>query len=362
MSTASERIDKFVEENPDPQDCLGYMETIAEMAREDGLPVDCDVYYSNAQGYIGMSHFYGWDGNEIDYRAAFPYLDVAYRHGNRNILYELGCCYENGSARSDGQQDHETAFELWKEGAALGDPDCTIHYCGCLLDEDKMTEKELAMLEDLVNAEEPCADAAAILYQYYWWEGDEDTAWMWRDKAIEMGSELIESLIEDEKEDEVGEDDWTESDDDDDDDDDYEDEFDGYDDETEGAVSWNPEIGEKYVIVALTNDSFRIVQADASDWDSLPAIIGADRCENMRCEVFRKVSRKLALPGTLLGNLDREAFRKPRLKPNWHASQWYDGMADLMGNMIICMEDDLYRPFSFSSRDEAQRVIDALLS
>ena len=56
----------------------------------------------------------------------------------------------------------------------------------------------------------------------------------------------------------------------------------------------------------------------------------------------------------------KDAFRKPHLKPNWHASQWYDGNADLMGAMVICLEDAQYNPFSFTSKAQAQSVIDAL--
>lgn len=114
------------------------------------------------------------------------------------------------------------------------------------------------------------------------------------------------------------------------------------------------------VIVVDTDGDFRIVHADASDWDSLPEIIDAERTDSLRCTKFREVSSALKLKGTLLGQLDRDAFRKPDLEPNWHASHWYDGMADLYGDMIICMEDSSYHPFSFANDAEAQRVIEAL--
>lgn len=58
--------------------------------------------------------------------------------------------------------------------------------------------------------------------------------------------------------------------------------------------------------------------------------------------------------------LDQDDFRKRYLKPDWHASQWYDGTADLAGAMVICLEDARYNPFSFPSKEQTQKVIDAL--
>lgn len=118
---------------------------------------------------------------------------------------------------------------------------------------------------------------------------------------------------------------------------------------------------EKFVIIADVDNHMRIVCADASNWESLPELIDANRCDTMRCRKFRSVAAHLQLPGALLGCLDRDAFRKPDLEPNWRASQWYDGCADLYGDMIICMEDDNFSPLSFSSREQAQSVIEALL-
>ena len=73
---------------------------------------------------------------------------------------------------------------------------------------------EMAALEE--------ADAYALLWAYYWWQGDEDQAWEWRDKAILSSSPLIHLMIIDEAETEIGEDDW-------------DGEFEAYDDETEAG-------------------------------------------------------------------------------------------------------------------------------
>ena len=331
---------------------------VVDIWKEAGKPEDCKELYAIAESYIGQCYYYGWDV-EKDLKKSFGPLLKGYLAGNRAILEELGMCYFNGWGT---KQDEVMAVFVWKQGMEVeGDRRCTLHYYVWQVENDKVDDKTVPGLEALVNdPDDPIADACAVLYQYYSNEGDEDKAWEWRDKGLEMGSEIMQDMVDEEKEQEVGEDDWTrpaanffpEDEDD--------DEYDGYDDETEASHPGYPEVGEKYVIIAAVDDSFRIVQADASDWRSLPALIGAERCDDMRCEKFRKVSKELHLPGTLLGQLDKDAFRKSYLKPNWHASQWYDGYADLMGAMVICMEDSKYNPFSFSSKEEAQKAIDGL--
>lgn len=77
-----------------------------------------------------------------------------------------------------------------------------------------------AHAQELENLEE--ADAYALLWAYYWRKADEDTAWVWRDKAILSYSPLIHLMIIDEAETEIGEDDW-------------DGEFEAYDDETEAG-------------------------------------------------------------------------------------------------------------------------------
>lgn len=349
--------------NPDEQTELQLALKIIDAYEEGGEPEDCQEQYGAAMAYAGLAKYWGWDGEETNHQDAFTYLAGAYASGNTTILEELGRCYYNGCDSPDGTPDKEMAMAIWEEGMELGDTACALHYCTEKVDNDQANEADIAKLEEIANhPEKPMPDACAVLYHYYGREGDEDKAWEWREKGIEMGSELMQQLIEEEAEEEVGEDDWTrpaanffpEDDDDD-------DEYDDYDDETEApAHPGYPEVGEKYVIIAAVDDSFRIVQADASDWRSLPALIGAERCDDMRCQKFRDVAHKLMLPGTLLGQLDKDAFRKRYLKPNWHASQWYDGMADLMGAMVICMEDSQYNPFSFTSKEQAQSAIDAL--
>lgn len=371
MSTAHDKIAKFMEENPEPKDQFKYMQTIFGMASEEKVPEDCRDYVAQACGYMGLCYYYEWEGKKENLHMAWINLQIAYGNGNKDILEELGMCYYKGFGSPSGDPDVEMAMKLWKEGMDAGDVRCTLRYCMEKVEQDDVDDTIIEKLEWVADhPDDPQADACAALYFYWNREGEEDLAWHWRDLAVERESVLMQSLIDEEAEQEIGEDDWHPKTDmsmffggeeEDEDEDEEEDEFDGYDDETEAAgAAYNPEIGEKYVIVALTDDSFRILQADASDWRSLPALIGAERCDDMRCQKFRTVSADLGLPGTLLGQLDKDAFRKPKLKLNWHASQWYDGHADLAGNMIICLEDAKYNPFSFTSKEEAQQVIDAL--
>lgn len=357
-----ELLNQFDEENGNE---LEFAKKVVQIYLDNGKPQDCREQYAMAVGYMGQAWYYGWNGLTENEQMAFPLLLSAYNAGNKNVLELLGLCYYNGSSTPNGTPEPEKALAIWKEGMELGDPDCTFHVCVDKVENDQVDAETIATLEAL---SEDYPDACAILYYYYNREGEEDKAWEWREKAIEKESPLMQSWIDEEAEQEVGEDDYTaperrgtdmsiffgDSEEDDDN------EFDGYDDETEAAHPGYPEVGEKYVIIAAVDDSFRIVQADAADWRSLPALIGAERCDDMRCQKFRDIAHKLMLPGTLLGQLDKDAFRKPHLKPNWHASQWYDGNADLMGAMVICLEDAQYNPFSFTSKAQAQSVIDAL--
>ena len=347
MSKALDIIGKILDEyDPEKQTEYQLVQKIIETYLNNGQPEDCRDQYAFALAYSGQAWFWGWDQLEQDQRKAFPLLLSAYELGNTSALEELGLCYSNGFSTPDGSPEKDKAMEVWKKGMEDGDNRCTFRWCVEKVDNDEADASILSKLEAVATDQEnPVPDACAVLYYHYSNEGDEDKAWEWREKGLEMGSEFMQQLIDDEKEEEV-----------------EEDEYEGHDDETEAAHPGYPDVGEKYVIIAATDDSFRIVQADASDWRSLPALIGADSCDDMRCEKFRKVSKALGLPGTLLGRLDRDGFRKYYLKPNWHASQWYDGNADLVGAMIICQEDTKYNPFSFSSKEEAQRVIDGLCS
>ncbi|MBR5703148.1 MAG: sel1 repeat family protein [Bacteroidales bacterium] len=314
MSKGYDRIQAILEAaGEQPENEYKVMQEIMDVYDEEGRPDDCKEQYGIAAGYVGQCFYYGWDV-EKDLNKAFKPLFQAYLAGNKHILEELGMCHFNGWG---APKDEIMASVMWHEGMELGDKACALHHYVWEVENDRADEKTVAGLEALVNdPEKPSADACAVLYQYYKNIGDEANAALWCDKGLEMGSEIMRDLCAD----------------------------------------------GKYVIIADVDDGFNIVPADASDWGSLPELIDAESCDDMRCEKFRRVSKELGLPGTLLGKLDRDAFRKTDLEPNWHASQWYDGMADLYGDMIICMEDSNYHPFSFSSEEEAQKAIDGLVN
>lgn len=365
MSKALDIIDKIIEEhNPEKQTEYQLVQKIIEAYRNNGEPEDCREQYAIALAHAGRVLYWGWDNMEKDERMAFPFLLSAYELGNTNALEELGLGYYNGFSSPDGAPEKDKAMAVWEKGMEAGDNSCTFRWCIEKVNNDEADADVIARLEAIAtDRENPIPDACAVLYYHYNREGEDGKAEQWREKGLDLGSEFMQQLIDDEKEEEVEEDSWTRPGavffpEDEDDDDEYE----GHDDETEAAHPGYPEVGEKYVVIAATDDSFRIVQADASDWRSLPALIGASSCDDMRCEKFRRVSKELGLPGTLLGQLDKDGFRKRYLRPNWHASQWYDGSADLMGAMVICMEDASYNPFSFSSKEEAQRAIGGLCS
>ena len=297
-------------------------------AQEDGEDV---AYVAYAYARIGDIYFYNYLGKDPvpDFFRQFAYINYfeAHKLGSTDVYDELGQCLYEDEWMPGCKANIQGALKVWKEGLEAGSHMCALRYCAHFIDTDSVDQEIIDILEGLVRDEEnPCADACALLYQYYSREGNDELAAEWMECGLDMGSGLMQSMVEEECEEEEG-----------------------------GSYA-----GDKCVIVVDTDGDFRIVKADASDWESLPAIIDADRTDNMRCTKLREVSKALKLKGTLLALLDRDAFRKPDLELNWHASQWYDGMADLAGDMIVCMEDSSYNPFSFANEAEAQRVIDAL--
>lgn len=314
----------------DYEQALEWMDKGVEWYKADPQE-DAKDYIAFAYARIGDIYFYNFLERDPvpDFFRQYACINYTEAHlmGNSEVCNELGQCLYEDEWMPGCKADVKSALEMWKEGMAAGSQQCALRYCAHFIDTDNVDQEIIDILEGLVRDEEnPCADACAVLYQYYSREGNDELAAEWMECGLDMGSELMQSMVEEEREEENG-----------------------------GNYS-----GDKCVIVVDTDGDFRIVKADASDWESLPAIIDADRTDNLRCAKFNDVSQALGLKGNLLGMLDRDAFRKPDLELNWHASQWYDGMADLAGDMIVCLEDSRYNPFSFANEAEAQRVIDAL--
>lgn len=319
-------------DDEDYEQALKWMNKAIEWHRNNSQEDEEEVpYVAFAYARIGDIYFYNYlDRDPVpDFFRQFAYINYfeAHKLGSTDVYNELGqCLYEEGWM-PNCPAEPEAALKVWKEGMEAGSHMCALRYCAHFIDTDSVDQDIIDILEGLVRDEEdPCADACALLYQYYSREGNDELAAEWMECGLDMGSGLMQSMVEEEREEEEG----------------------------------SGNVGDKCVIVVDTDGNFRIVKADASDWDSLPEIIDAERTDSLRCTKFREVSSALKLKGTLLGQLDRDAFRKPDLEPNWHASHWYDGMADLYGDMIICMEDSSYHPFSFANDAEAQRVIEAL--
>lgn len=137
-----------------------------------------------------------------DHDKAREQYELALKAGADDVLESLGlCCYAAG--------DEKSAMSTWKRGAEEGDAMCTLRYSLALVEAHEENEDIVRKLIELAEApEEYAADAAAVLYLHYGWEGDEDSAEAWRERAIEMESPLMEALEQEEREEEIGEDDW----------------------------------------------------------------------------------------------------------------------------------------------------------
>lgn len=350
-------------ENEDYKSARKWFGKAIELFGKAGKPEEEKGYMGYAYHLLGMIQYFNYEEKEepmesLDRQLGAISFMTAHSLGNTQCRELLGMCYHDGDSNPHGMPEYNNAVKVWQEGMEDGDQRCTLRLCIYQVEHDLADETTVARLEALANdPDDPCADACAVLYQYYSIEDDDDMAVKWMERGLEMGSELMQSILDDEREQEIGEDDYSAPDDE---DDDYEQEFEAYDDETEAPAPMPSESADLCVIIVDTDGVFRIEHADASDWNSLPKLIDADRTDDLRCTKFRTVSATLGLKGTLLGLLDRDAFRKPDLEPNWHASQCYDGMTDLFGDMIICLEDGGYNPFSFNGEAEARRVIEAL--
>ena len=109
-----------------------------------------------------------------------------------------------------GTPEDNNAVKVWKEGMEEGDQRCTLHFCVYQIDNDLADETTIATLEGLVNdPDNPCADACAILYQYYMIQDDDDMAVKWMERGLDMDSELMQYFLYEEREQEVGEDSYT---------------------------------------------------------------------------------------------------------------------------------------------------------
>ena len=139
---------------------------------------------------------------------------------------------------------------LESEAAKVGS---AVHGDGMEQDGSGMSEAVKELVGELermaMDGENPVPDACALLWAYYWWEEDEDTAWEWWDRGLDLESPLMEAINLDNMEQEVEEDDWSDGEtngregemnghegtEDDEEEDDWDGEFQAYDDETEAG-------------------------------------------------------------------------------------------------------------------------------
>lgn len=285
------------------------------------------------------SHYFFEDEPDDHYTWAYHFLKSVYDAGDKRACEYLGLLYYDGVGEPFiTNQDIDKALMIWEEGAKAGYDQCALQKCLAEVDNNRVNETTIATLESLVAQDEPIVNACDVLSYHYYLIDDMPKAILWRKKGREMGAQLLNiagNMDYDLDNDSALEDNSTEE-------------------------SANDVGGDNCVIIVDVDGCFSVVKADASNWEALPELIDAERTDNLRCKHFNDVSRQLHLPGNLIGLLDRDAFRKPDLEPNWHASQWYNGYADLYGDMIICMEDNKYNTFSFANDEQANAVIEAL--
>ncbi|MBR6346936.1 MAG: hypothetical protein IKR69_06065 [Bacteroidales bacterium] len=138
-----------------------------------------------------------------DTEKALEQYEMALKEGADDVLENLGLCYYAAG-------DERKAMKTWKRGAENGDQMCILRYGLALVEAREEDEDIIRKLTGLAEKEEEAAgDASAVLYLHYIREGDEDSAEAWRERAMEMGSNLMEALEQENSEAENGEDDWS---------------------------------------------------------------------------------------------------------------------------------------------------------
>lgn len=150
-------------------------------AIEEGLAENNTEYVAYARKQLADLYM---EVEDID--KAKELYEKALEDGADDVYENLGLCYYR-------QGDENKARELWKRGVDDGDRMCILRYGLSLVEAHEEDEEIIDKLKSIAEAtDEPDGDACAVLYLHYAWEGDEDAAWAWREKAIDLESSLMQ--------------------------------------------------------------------------------------------------------------------------------------------------------------------------
>lgn len=114
---------------------------------------------------------------------------------------------------------------------------------------------------------------------------------------------------------------------------------------------------DKYVVIIKTDGSAEIIDFDVEYWDELPQYIDARRLDAVRVVPLYDIAEKLGLDDHITGWVDDRGLLK-NLDENPVGCKIYPGK--IVGDMILTLEDDEYKPHSFNDLDTVYDVLDKL--
>ncbi len=114
---------------------------------------------------------------------------------------------------------------------------------------------------------------------------------------------------------------------------------------------------DKYVVIIKTDGSAEIIDFDVEYWDELPQYIDARRLDAVRVVPLYDIAEKLGLDDHITGWVDDRGLLK-NLDENPVGCKIYPGK--IVGDMILTLEDDEYKPQSFNDLDTVYDVLNKL--
>lgn len=132
-------------------------------------------------------------------------------------------------------------------------------------------------------------------------------------------------------------------------DEDIEDDF-----EEDETIKEEPESDLKLIAIIKTDRTADIIEFDVENWDELPAFVDAKRLDAIRVQPLYDISEKLGYCEHITGWVDNMGLLRG-LPLNPVGCQIYPG--DIVGDMILTLEDARYNPMSFTDLDDLKKVV-----
>ena len=111
------------------------------------------------------------------------------------------------------------------------------------------------------------------------------------------------------------------------------------------------------LVVVNAEGKALLCHVEKSDWNGVPALIGAKRLAPIRVNGLDEIGKRIGLTDRLTAWTDLEAPRKG-LPINAVATQFYPGV--IAGDIVFSLADNLYDPMPFYGTEEALALIRAL--